>query len=647
MQLARMDAPHDGLHRRTVAAKLVQAFRALQIEGQLTKREILVRYLARVPFGGTLRGVGAAAHAWFGKRAADLTAPEAALLVSMLPAPTRFRPDRDPEGARARRDRVLDRMRDEGFLDDAEHAAARATPLGLRPTPFPDVATHAWLQAGDGPTGIDPALQRAVEEIVRAQPEPDGPDGVAVLVVDNATLLVRALAGAREPDARLLDATRRPRSAGSTLKPLLFALAFDAGLAAPDTRLLDLPWATRDWAPGDFDRTWRGPVPAARALADSLNVPAIRLAAALPPGAFAGALRAAGFAHVRAPSGPGIDLAIGTDDATVFELAGLYAALANGGAYAPVCVSRRQRLAHGGTIARPRVCSRGAADLVTRALADPARARPAGAARRGIAWKTGTSSRRRDAWAAGYTARFTIVVWRGRLDGAPHPDLVGARHALPLFFAIAHAADPDPAAFAPPRGVVACDVCAITGLAAGPACRAPACDLRPADAAPLASCDVHVRARCDATTGALCCASCEAHAPTVVRDLALFAPALADWRRRAGLDAGDGPAHRAGCPAPIEPAALRPVFDAPRDGQVFVARSGDARVACGVLSTGGEPLELLLDGRRCKKVVSGGRYSLDISAGNHTLTALDGGRRSVTIRIAVLDGDAAANPPID
>src|SRR5690606_30188149 len=132
--------------------------------------------------------------------------------------------------------------------------------------------------AGAGRTCVEPALQRAVEEIAARA---DGVDGIGIAVLDATTGGVRALVGGRASDARVLDATSRPRSAGSTLKPFLWALAYDDGLAAPTTRLLDLPWSAPEWAPEDFDRTARGPVPAADALAASLNLPAVRLAAAL------------------------------------------------------------------------------------------------------------------------------------------------------------------------------------------------------------------------------------------------------------------------------------------------------------------------------------------------------------------------------
>ncbi len=613
MQLARIVAPSA----RDVGGKLAQSFRALQLEERLSKDEILERYLNLVPLGGNLRGVGAASHAWFGRRPADLGPAEAALLASVLPAPGRFDPRRDPEGARARRDRVLGRMRATGALDEAAFAAATAAPLGLDPHAFPDVAPHAWSRAGAGRTCVMPTLQTAVEAIAARA---EGVDGIGIVALDVATGGVQVLVGGRAPDARTLDATSRPRSAGSTLKPFLWALAYDEGLAAPGTRLLDLPWTSPEWAPEDFDRTPRGPVAAAEALSASLNLPAVRLAAGLPPGRFPAALRGLGFAHVRdASAGPAIDLALGTDDVTALELAAAYAALVRGDAPG---------------------LSRGACGLVLEALSDPARARTAGAPAQGVAWKTGTSSRRRDAWAVGATRRVVAVVWRGRLDGGSDPRLVGVEAAVPTLFEVIGVLDPDPLPFDAPSDVTRVTVCAETGLAAGPACGATRVDRRPAGARALRPCDVHRRIEVDAATGALLCARCRAERSVRTIDVALHGPVLGAWRAAAGLPVADLPRHDAACTARVEPVEARPAFAAPRAGARAVAgREGTASIAVRVLAP--DPatwLTLVVDAEPPRRVPSGVGVEVTLSAGRHVLTALSASGRAATTEVEVVAG---------
>lgn len=629
MQAARLVCPVP----RTLAGKAVQVFRALQLEQHASKDEILRLYLDRVPLGGNLRGAGAAAAAWFGKRPGDLTAAEAALIVSVLPAPARYGPARDPAGARARRDRVLRAMAEEGWLDAAALARAQAAPLGLVRTPFANHAPDAALQVREGPSTLDLPLQQALERLAAAAPDPDGLALVLLEHVPGEAPRVRALVGGREASAARLDATRRPRAAGSTLKPFLWAAALDAGAIAPGTRLLDLPWSSPEWAPQDAEPGERGPVPAAQALAASWNLPAVRVALALPPGRFVGVLRAAGLSRVREADDRALDLALGTDDVTPLELAGAYAALAQGGLHAPPTLR-----ADAPPAAPRRVCSPGAAALVLEALADPARPRPEGAPTAGVAWKTGTSSRRRDAWAAGVTRRFTAVVWRGRLDGQPDSALVGQRAAAPLLFACLAAADPAPAPLPAPREVRTVRVCAETGLAAGPCCPQVASDRVPAAAAPLRPCDVHAEVLQEAATGRLCCAGCREGRSVVARPLALFGAQEAAWRRRQGLALPEVPEHVAGCRAPAEPAALAPVFVLPRPGASLGA---EEPVLVRAASAEGGPLRLLLDGEPLLTLPDDTPTPVRLPPGRRTLTLLTRSGRSATLSLEVLPGRLA------
>lgn len=350
----------------------------------------------------------------------------------------------------------------------------------------------------------------------------------------------------------------------------------------------------------------------------------------LPEGAFAGLLHRLGFAHVRpAHGGPAIDLAIGTDDVTPLELAGAYAALARGGIHEAPWLEER-------TGVERRVLSEGAAALVTRALADPVRPRPSGAPARGVAWKTGTSSRRRDAWAAGFTQRFTAVVWTGRLDGRPDSSLVGARNATPLLFEVLQALDPDPVAFPGPEEVRAIRVCAETGLAPTPACPRTRRADAPCGARALRTCNVHLHALVDGATGRLSCVNCRDGRNTVPRDLAVYPPVLARWRRSAGLPVPTLPEHHPDCTSPVEPEAALPVFLAPRPGQVFCSASGRAHVLVQALAARpGSDLRLLVGGEPRARVRSGGEIALELPYGRHRITALSTPSRWTTVEILV------------
>jgi penicillin-binding protein 1C len=412
MQVARLLEPR----RRTLAAKLVEAYRARQIERAWSKDEILEAYVNLAPLGRSLRGFEAAARYWFGKGARDLAPEEAALLVAMLPAPTRRAPDRAPALARHWRDRVLDRMREDGALGAREHARAVAAPLRARPHPWPFLAPHAADLAvasarGAGGVvrlGIDLALQGRAEAAVAAS-DGAGVDGVAVVVLDRGSAEIRALVGSRDHATSPLDAARCRRSAGSTLKPFLFALAFDSGAAAPDGLVRDEPGRFGGWTPENFAGDYRGAIRAADALSESRNLPAVRLLDAVGVESFRDVLRRSGV-----PLGGGelhLDVALGTVAISPLELARAYVELWRDGEATFGAVAARSALSR----------------------KSPA---PEAIAPGALAWKTGTSSGRRDAWCVGVTDAHVAVVWMGRLDGGAAPDLVGARAAAPLLAAV-------------------------------------------------------------------------------------------------------------------------------------------------------------------------------------------------------------------
>ncbi len=625
MQLARMvDATP-----RTVMGKVQQVFRARQIEAHHTKRDILHAYAARVPFGGNLHGVASVAYAWFGKRAEDLDVAEAALLVSVLPAPTRYSPKHDPEGALQRRNRVLHAMHDTGALSDSAYAEAVRAPLGLDPLAFPDLGAHAWQRVADGSTTIDGDMQRGVERLAR---DTSGVDGVSIVVVENRDVLIRALVGSKHASATELDATRAPRSAGSTLKPFLYGLAYERGHMTPDTILWDLPWARADWQPKNFDKREHGPVRAHEALWASYNLPAVRVASAMPRGAFAGCLRRFGFKHTRHQSDAArVDISLGTDDVTAMELAGAYAALARGGSYMEPALRPRAPDA-----APTSVMSEGAARLVLASLADVHRSRPAGVPARDVAWKTGTSSGRRDAWAVGVTARYTVVVWRGQLSGSGDASLVGVRAAVPLLFSVLALVDPTPAPLDVVTGTRSVEVCALSGLAPTEACGDIVRSVRPSSGGALRSCAVHRRVMVDTETGCECCVDCRANRRVAHKSVALLTPRQLRWWKRLGRVPSVYPPHTEGCThIPDEP-CLRPEFIYPVDGQVVLADGARCKLRVHVIGPDlNQPLRLIVGARDVGETTDDGHITLSLPAGRHEITAVTSRRTEHTITVTV------------
>ncbi|MDJ0946988.1 MAG: penicillin-binding protein 1C [Kiloniellales bacterium] len=455
MQAARLLAPRP----RTFSAKLIEMARALQLEWRYDKAEILGLYLTLAPFGGNVEGVRAAGLAYLGRAPLHLTLAEAALLVALPQAPSRLRPDRFPEAARQARNRVLDRTAAALALTPAELAAAKAAPLSAARRPLPFAAPHLAerlrrVQPGAAVIGttIDGGLQRRLEALVKRRARGLGPAAsAAVLVVDGRDRAVLAYLGSADfhdaARAGQVDMVSALRSPGSTLKPFIYGLAFERGLAHPRTLVEDAPRVFGGYAPRNFGKTHHGLVSLSRALQLSLNVPAVAVLDSLGPVAFAEALRRCGVT-LRFPGGdrPGLPLALGGVGTRLEDLARLYAALGTDGRVRPLRLTRNAK--PDGRVAP--LLGPGAREEVAAILAEAPRPpgfRRTPGDRREIAFKTGTSYGFRDAWALGFDARYTVAVWLGRPDGTPSPGRFGLNTAAPLLFEVfGQLPQPDPSA---------------------------------------------------------------------------------------------------------------------------------------------------------------------------------------------------------
>jgi penicillin-binding protein 1C len=441
MQVARLLEPRP----RTLVAKAIEALRALQLEWRLGKRGVLEAYLALAPMGGNLEGVRAGSLAWLGREPERLSPAEAALLVALPQAPARLRPDHDPTAARRARDRVLARAVAAGRLDPAGAAAARAAavPEARRPMPFlaPHLAEQRARAAAPGAilrTTLDGELQRAVERLARDQLDRlPAPVDLAALVVEPASGAVRALLGSGDWGDRrragMLDLTRAVRSPGSTLKPFVYGLAFDAGLAHPGTLVRDQPLRFEGWAPGNFDGGFDGDLSIREALQRSLNLPAVQVAERVGPLVIARRLGLAGLRLELGPAAaaPGLPLVLGGVGTRLVDLAQAYTAIARDG----TAVALRDDPAAPVAPLEP-LLAPDTARAVAAILAETPRPAgiPAGARR--VAYKTGTSHRFRDGWAIGFDGGHLVAVWIGRADGGSCAPCNGPGGAAPLLFRI-------------------------------------------------------------------------------------------------------------------------------------------------------------------------------------------------------------------
>jgi penicillin-binding protein 1C len=459
MQLARLMEPR---RERSLHAKLRQMVRAVQIERQLSKDQILDLYLALAPFGGNLEGIRSASIAYFGKEPKRLSLAESALLVALPQSPERRRLDRYPQAAHAARDRVLDRMVEDGVVSQEDAIQARAVPVPKMRKPMPILAPHssdaAVATVKDQPViklTLDATLQKTLEALARDRAIAQGPNiSVGLIAVDNESGDVLARVGSSDyfDDHRAgqVDMTRALRSPGSTLKPFIYGLAFEDGFVHPDSLIDDRPIRFGSYAPENFDMTFQGTVPIRKALQLSLNVPAIALLDRVGASRLSSRLKQAGGSLVLPKDeAPGLAMGLGGVGVTLQDLAQLYTGFPRLGTTKPL---REIMYAHDGR--EPlRLMDQAAAWQVGNVLIGTPP--PENGVHGRIAFKTGTSYGYRDAWSVGFDGRITIGVWVGRPDGAPVPGLVGRTAAAPILFDAFARTGKIPAGLPkPPKGVL-------------------------------------------------------------------------------------------------------------------------------------------------------------------------------------------------
>jgi penicillin-binding protein 1C len=440
MQVARL---LEGQPTRNWWGKLRQMVHASHLEQQLDKNQILDLYLTLAPYGGNIEGIRAASLAYFGKEPTRLTTAEAALLVALPQSPEARRPDRDPEAALASRNMVLDRLVAMGALGIEEANAAKREPVPRARRAFPMLAAHMAEQAIKAQPSartleltIDKRLQEALERLGAARARLIDPKvSVAIVAADIESGDILASIGSagllETQSAGFVDMTKAIRSPGSTLKPLIYGLAFELGLAHPQSLIEDRPTAFGAYVPVNFDGFSRGTVTIHDALTESLNIPAVVVLDAVGPARLVSRLRR-GNADPRLPvnTAPSLAVGLGGVGISLRDLVSVYAAIARGGM--PVAL-------HDGVAPLPAplgpvppVLDPIAAWYVADILADvppPLNGSPGR-----VAYKTGTSYGYRDAWSIGFDGKTVIGVWVGRPDGAPVPGLSGIMSAAPILF---------------------------------------------------------------------------------------------------------------------------------------------------------------------------------------------------------------------
>jgi penicillin-binding protein 1C len=517
-QLIKLAQPRP----RTLRTKVIEAVQALRLEQIWNKQQILATYLGRLDYGNFNRGCAAAARFYFAKPLRDLSPAECSLLAALPQAPSRLNPHAHFQRALKRQHWILARMHRAGWLADAEFARALAEQLalaaprrtfeaphfidlvladsGLPPHRHATAGAEIEKRSYDGRpadpirTTLDLDLNRFAQETLRqhlahlrAQHVSNG----AIVILDNQTGDVLALVGSENyfsPGVGQVNGAWAARSAGSTLKPFTYLLAFERG-ATPATVVADVPaefaTATGLFAPVNYNRHCYGPMRYRFALANSLNISAVKVLASIGgPEPLQHFLQQCGLTTLQRPAEDyGLGLTIGDAEARLLELANAYACLARLGRYKPYRLLAPPSLT--ARSAGVQIASPGPAWLIADILSDNnARALAFGAESSlhfdfPVACKTGTSSDFRDNWAFGYTPEFTVGVWVGNFNGAPMRHVSGVTGAGPVLHALfEHLRERYGTTWYPtPANIVECAIHPLTGKRLLTMDRAPAAGL--------------------------------------------------------------------------------------------------------------------------------------------------------------------------
>lgn len=467
MQVARMSM---GNQPRTILQKMAEIWLTIRIEIKYSKKEILNLYANNAPFGGNVVGLSAASWRYYGRSPYHLSWAEVANMVILPNAPGLMYPGKNDAILLNKRNRLLQELKTRNIIDDLTYNLSTAEPLTQKPKPLPAVALHLLdrsIKEGKREkrvlTTLDYSLQNTVNELVKSYHENlkfKQIHNAAALIADIRTGKVVAYignAGLFDPidHGQEVDIITSRRSPGSLLKPFLYAMAIDDGIITPGQILPDIPVYYQGFAPKNFDKQFRGAVPANLALRSSLNVPFVSLLKDYTFEKFHYKLVKLGLKSLNQPAGHyGLSIILGGGDVTLWEMTGLYAGMArtlqsfneNKGQYR-YDLSDFQPLTYNADAetksekTQEYMISAGAAWHTLKAM--QMLRRPDAESNwqqfsnsQSIAWKTGTSYGHKDAWAIGLNSTYVVGVWIGNADGEGRPDLTGVAAAAPLMFSI-------------------------------------------------------------------------------------------------------------------------------------------------------------------------------------------------------------------
>lgn len=578
MQVMRLSKKNS---HRNIWNKLKESILAVRLECRYSKRKILALYASNAPFGGNVVGLDAAAWRYYGNSPDKLSWGQMATLAVLPNAPSLVHPGKNRDALLRKRNALLDKLLLDNKLSKPDCELAKLEPLPGVPLPLPQNATHLFqrfkkengnnIPATKILTTIDHVLQKNVATILQQHQailKGNGINNTCALVLDvasgNALAYVGNISdrGNREMESDV-DVVAAPRSPGSALKPVLYAAMLSDGLVLPHSLVPDVPMQIGNYAPKNFDRGYDGAVPAANALARSLNIPSVKLLQQYKYQRFYETLKRCGITTLnRKADTYGLSLVLGGCEVTMWDMAGMYASMAR--------VLNHQTAAKGvvdpADFHPPNYLQQSTANgqhsgipldatsiyFTFQAMKEVMRPGEEGlwqqfSSAQTIAWKTGTSFGFRDGWAIGVTPKHVVAVWVGNTDGEGRPDLVGIKTAAPILFDIFRLL-PSVSWFQKPLyNFSYVPVCRQSGFRANMDCHDADTLFMPAAAIKAPLCPYHRMVNLDASGTYRVTADCESPAAMQRVSWFVLTPAMEYYFRQKSADYKVLPPFKPGC----------------------------------------------------------------------------------------------------
>ena len=462
---------------RNFFQKIIETILATRLEISYSKEEILEMYASHAPFGGNVVGLDAAAWRYYNKPPENLSWSEAATLAVLPNSPALIHPGRNRKQLKSKRNRLIDKMLKQGFIDRLTADLAKEEPLPEKPLAIPRLAPHLLDQAYKEhfygkrnqhtliKTTIDQNLQKQVNDILKNHQQNLQGNGIfnacAFIIeieTNNIIAYVGNIPGAGKSHGEQVDIIQAPRSTGSILKPFLYSFMLQEGEILPEMLIQDIPTTIGGYRPENFHQNYDGRVPAKRAIIRSLNVPLVKMLQEYTYEKFHFGLKNIGLTTLnKPPDHYGLTLILGGAEANLWDVTSTYASMSrtvnhfhkNDGRYDRkdfqkpnyVFEDHHEPMAKKQLESEPPFFSASGSWLAFDAMRNLERPDSEGnwksfSSSNTIAWKTGTSFGFRDAWAVGVTPKYAVGVWAGNADGEGRPGLIGVRAAAPILFDI-------------------------------------------------------------------------------------------------------------------------------------------------------------------------------------------------------------------